>query len=112
MGCAIIRRMSCMFDFPTEVKKEGVDIVRDDDQATAEVGAFLLALQDNPLPAGRQILSPDDPTSFWVKLRCGVFVSWQIKASAANMMRLVSGHVSPEIVVKVLGFGRDKPAMK
>jgi hypothetical protein len=102
--------MSCLFDFPTEVKTEGVDIVRGDDQAVAEVGAFLLALQDNPLPAGRQKLSPDDPTSFWIKLPCGVFVSWQIKATAVNMMRLAAGRVSPEIVVKVLGFGRDKPA--
>jgi hypothetical protein len=104
--------MSCMFDFPTDVEKEGIDIVRYDDQATAEVGAFLLALQDNPLPAGRQMLSPNDPASFWIKLACGVFVSWQIKARPANMMKLASGRVSPEIVVKVLGFGRDKPAKK
>jgi hypothetical protein len=104
--------MSCTVDVPTEVQQEGLDIVRGDLKAKAEVGSFLFALQDNPLPAGRQQLDPNDATAFWIKLVCGIYVSWEIKASPENMMRLISGRVSPKILVRVLGFGRDKPASK
>lgn len=87
-------------------------MVRDDRQATAEVGAFLLALQDDPLPAARQRLSPDDATSFWCRLDCGVYVSWKIVASPDEMINLSFGQVSPSILIKVLGFGRGAPPGK
>jgi hypothetical protein len=104
--------MSCTVDVPTKIQQEGLDTVRGDPQAIAEVGAFLLALQDDPLPGGREKLSPDDPTAFWIKLPCGVYVSWEIEASLPAMIALFSGHISSEIVVHVLGFGRDKPSRK
>ena len=108
----MLLRMSCTVDVPTRIQQEGLDLVRGDDAAIAEVGGFLLALQDNPLPAGREKLRPDDSTSFWIKLRCGVYVSWQIEASAVDMIKLTTGHVSPKILIRVLGFGRDKPGKK
>ena len=83
-----------------------------DRQATAEVGAFLLALQEDPLPAGRQNLDPGDMTAFWIKLKCGIYISWEIVAAFNDLLKLISGHVSPAILVRVLGFGRDVPAKK
>ncbi|MDR3753319.1 MAG: hypothetical protein P4K78_05690 [Terracidiphilus sp.] len=101
--------MSCLFDIPPEIQQEGLDMVRGDRHAMAEVGAFLLALQDNPLPAARQPLSPDDAASFWCQLNCGVYISWKIEASPEDLLNLSFGHVSPAIVIKVLGFGRGAP---
>jgi hypothetical protein len=104
--------MSCTVDVPTKIQQETLDVVRGDRQAIAEVGAFLLALQDDPLPAGREKLSPKDSTAFWIKLPCGVYVAWEIEASLPAMIALFSGHVFSEVVIKVLGFGRDKPVRK
>jgi hypothetical protein len=101
--------MSCLYDFPPERQQQAVDIVRGDPQATAELGAFLEALQDNPLPAARQWLSPHDATSFWCRLNCGIYVSWKIEASPEDMIKLWTGHVSPAIVIKVLGIERGAP---
>jgi len=111
-GCAIIGRMPCTVDVPIDVQQEGLDAVRGDRQAIAEVGAFLLALQDDPLPAARQRLSPGDATAFWHQLKCGVYVSWQIEASADEMLELAFGHVTPAILIRVLGFGRGAPPGK
>jgi hypothetical protein len=107
--------MSCTVDVPTKIQQEGLDAVRGDAQAIAEVGAFLLALQDNPFPAGREQLSPGDHTAFWIKLPCGVYVSWEIEASLLDMIALIADPRSSdmsEVGVKVLGVGRDKPAKK
>jgi hypothetical protein len=104
--------MSCAVDILPRVQQEALDTVRGDWQATAEVGAFLLALQDDPLPAARQWLSPDDSTSFWCQLNCGVYVSWQIEASPDDMLNLAFGHVTPAILVHVRGFGRGAPPGK
>jgi hypothetical protein len=108
----MIRRMPCMVDVAIEVQQDGLDLVRGDRQATAEVGAFLLALQDDPLPAARQRLRPHDATSFGHQLNCGVYVSWEIVASPDDMIKLSLGHVSPAILVRVLGFGRGAPPGK
>lgn len=108
----MIGRMSCTVDVPIEVQREALAIVRGDRQATIEVGGFLQALQDNPLPNGRQMLTPGDPTAFYKKLECGVYVSWEIVASPTEMIRLFNGRVSPSVLVRVLGFGRDDPSRK
>jgi hypothetical protein len=104
--------MSCTIDVQPKQQQEGLDIVRGDRQATAEVGAFLVALQDDPLPSGRQKLGPDDATAFWCELDCGVYVSWEIEASPDDMIRLSFGHVSPAVLVRVRGFGRSAPPGK
>jgi hypothetical protein len=104
--------MPCTVDVPIEVQQEGLDVVRGDRKATGEVGAFLLALQDDPLLAARQRLRPDDATSFWCQLGCGVFVSWRIVASPDSMIKLSFGQVAPDILVRVLGFGRGAPPGK
>ena len=104
--------MPCTVDVPTEQQEEGLELVRGDSQAIAEVGGFLEALQEDPLPAGRQRLSPDDDLAFWCKLDCGVYILWEIEASPEEMMLLSYGHVSPAVLVRVLGFGRDAPPGK
>ena len=87
-------------------------MVRGDRQATAEVGAFLFALQEDPLPAARRKLSPNEATSFWCQLNCGVYVSWQIEASPDDMLNLAYVHATPAVLVHVLGFGRGAPPGK
>ena len=108
----MIRPMSCTLDIPVEVQEEAVDLVRGDSQATQEVGAFLIALQDGPLVAGRQRLDPEVANAFWIRLSCGIYISWEIDADLNDWMKLFAGSVSPHIVVRVLGFGRDGPAKK
>ncbi|MFZ1940648.1 MAG: hypothetical protein WBA18_21125 [Terracidiphilus sp.] len=104
--------MSCTYDIPIEVQDQGTELVRGDSAATQEVGAFLIALQDYPLPKGRQLVDPDVPNAFWIKLNCGIYISWAIVADPNDWMKLFAGRVSPNIVIKVLGFGRDVPAGK
>jgi hypothetical protein len=101
--------MSCTVDISVRVQEECLDLVRGDRKATQEVGAFLLALQDGPLPAGRKILDPEGANAFWIKLKCGIFISWEIQATQDDWIKLLAGRTSPAVVVRLLGFGRDAP---
>lgn len=64
--------MPCKLDVDPQVEQ---DILDCDRKARLEIGDFLLALQDNPLPDTRH--SMGGPV-FYAQLPCGFYVSWEI----------------------------------
>lgn len=92
--------MPCRLDVATEVKEDILDCSR---KVRLEIGDFLLALEENPLPEGRR--SVGGPV-FYVQLACGFYVSWEIIGDVLHYA--LTGDAS-DLVVRVLGVERVPP---
>jgi mRNA-degrading endonuclease RelE of RelBE toxin-antitoxin system len=93
--------MPCKVSIATEVKQ---DILDCNASARREIGDFLLKLQDNPYPRGRRKMSED---SFYFKLPCGIFVTWEVEATEEVLLRIIFGDTEG-VVLRVLGVGRAR----
>lgn len=100
----IIRRMPCKLEVDAALKQ---DILDCDDRARREIGEFLLALQENPLPADRLLLggAPDE-SAFYVELPCGFYISWEI---IGNLLHLALRGETDGLVVRILGVALVPP---
>jgi hypothetical protein len=92
--------MSCTLDVACEVQQ---DILDCDAAARRQIGGFLLALQDNPLPGNRREMGD---AAFYLQLPCGFYVSWEILGSVLDLALTGSGE---GIVVRILGVARVPP---
>lgn len=72
-----------------------------------EIGADLLSLQDNPLPADRQDL--DHPNGYYHQLRCGYFVSWELIGETEDILRLITLGACRNLTIRILGAGASSP---
>jgi hypothetical protein len=95
--------MSCKLHIATEVKQ---DMLACNDTARRQIRAFLLALQENPLPEGRRAMGE---AAFYVQLPSGFYLSWEI---IGNVLRLVLTGNCEGILVRVLGVSRVLPPEK
>jgi hypothetical protein len=95
--------MSCKLHVADAVKQ---DILDCDPEAIQQIGGFLLALQENPLPKNR---SEMDRGAFYCRLRCGYYVAWEV---SGDLMRLVSTGDTRGISIRILGVGRGLPGSK
>lgn len=92
--------MPCQVNVDTEVK---TDILDCDDEARQQIGDFLLALQEDPLPEQRR---PMAGASFYVKLPCGYFVGWEV---LGDLMAYATTGKTKGLTVRILGVGFDQP---
>ncbi len=92
--------MPCKVSVATEVRS---DILECDETAREQIGAFLLGLQQNPLPRGRRSLGEQ---AFFVQLPCGYFLAWEILGDVLKMA--LTGDTAG-ITVRILGIGRRRP---
>jgi hypothetical protein len=96
--------MSCQLDVATELKQ---DILACNAAARRQIGDFLMALQENPLPADRHKLGrAKDDFAFYVQLPCGFYVSWEI---IGDLMHLVLTGETRGLLVRILGVARVRP---
>jgi hypothetical protein len=92
--------MPCKISVATEVKS---DILDCDETAREQIRAFLLGLQQDPLPRGRRSLGK---SAFFEQLPCGYFVAWEVLGDVLKMA--LTGDMTG-ITVHVLGVGRRRP---
>ena len=96
--------MSCRVQVDRELQEEILDF---DESARRQVGDFLLALQNDPLPKERQALARGiDASVYFVQLPCGFYVSWEI---VGNLLRLALTGKAEELLVRILGVNRVSP---
>lgn len=96
--------MACMLDVDIGLKQ---DILDCNAEVRRQLGDFLLALQQNPLPGNRCPLgSATQDSAFYVPLPCGFFVSWEI---IGNLMHLALTGETDGLLVRILGVGRAHP---
>jgi mRNA-degrading endonuclease RelE of RelBE toxin-antitoxin system len=96
--------MSCRVQVDHELQEEILDF---DAYARRQIGDFLLALQDDPLPKERQALARRiNAPAYFVRLPCGFYVSWEI---VGNMLRLALTGKAEGLLVRVLGVNRVSP---
>src|ERR1035438_4378516 len=73
---ARIRRMPCRVQVDRQLQEGILDL---DATARRQIGDFLLALQEDPLPRERQALARKISTpAYFIQLPCGFHVSWEI----------------------------------
>jgi hypothetical protein len=96
--------MSCVLDVDRRLK---ADILSCDSEVRNQIGADLLALDDNPLPADRQDL--DGPNSYYHQLACGYFVSWELIGESADILHLIATGTCRNLTIRILGAGADSP---
>jgi hypothetical protein len=96
----MIPRMPCKVEVDMAVK---ADILDCDAATRREIGDFLLALQDNPLPEGRKEMGS---AAFHIQLPCGVHVSWEV---LGNILRLALTGQTKGILVRILGVSHVAP---
>ncbi|HWE86654.1 MAG TPA: hypothetical protein VG267_17050 [Terracidiphilus sp.] len=89
--------MPCKIDVDTAVKR---DILDCDPAARVEIGDFLLALQENPLPRERQPLGEN---AYYVLLSRGFYVSWEV---IGDVLHFVLTGDSGGLIVRILGVAR------
>jgi hypothetical protein len=78
-----------------------------DATARFQIGAFLVALQHDPLPAERQALArKTNVPAFFVQLPCGFHVTWEI---VGNLLPLALTGKATGLLVRILGIDRDRP---
>jgi len=92
--------MSCRLEVDTALKQ---DILDCNPAARRQIGEFLLALQENPLPKDRQLMGD---SAFYVQLPCGFYVSWEM---IGNQMHLALTGETKGLLVRILGVGRVPP---
>jgi hypothetical protein len=100
--------MPCELYIATEVKRGALEYDPDEKRA---IGAFLLALQQNPLPAGRQRLNRQKKrdAAFYTQLQCGIYISWEIAGDEEDVLHMVLTGETEGIMVRVLGIERVQP---
>jgi hypothetical protein len=96
--------MSCLLDVDRRLK---ADILHRASEVRNQIGADLLALQDNPLPRDRMDL--DRPNGYYHRLPCGYFVSWELIGSTADILHLITTGVCRNLTIRILGAGEDSP---
>ena len=96
-------RMPCRLKIDRGIKQDALSVASGNPEACSQIDEFLGSLRSNPLPWGRQELSPQ---SFYVKLPCGIIVGWEI---IGDMLKLVTRGPGPYILVRILGIVREIP---
>jgi len=89
--------MPCKLSVDTEVK---LDILSCSDDERQQIGDFLVLLQENPLPEGRQDMRD---SAFTYQLPCGYIVSWEV---LGDWMKFALSGNTKNITVRILGIGR------
>ena len=96
--------MSCKLDLDTDLKQDILDCNADERR---QIGDFLLALQENPLPMDRRKLRrAKDDSAFYVQLPCGFYVSWEI---IGNIFYFGAAGQTKGLLVRILGVARVPP---
>ena len=72
-----------------------------------QIGADLVALQDDPLPPDRVDL--DGPSSYYHRLPCGYYVSWELIGKTADIVDLIATRTCRNLTIRILGAGPDSP---
>lgn len=100
----MMRRMPCR----VQVDQEQQEVILDlDATARRQIGDFLLALQEDPLPEERLALSRKTSVpAFFVQLPCGFHVTWEI---VGDMLSLALTGKTNGLLVRILGVDRDRP---
>jgi hypothetical protein len=98
-----MRRMPCRVQVDHELQEGILDL---DATARRQIGEFLLALQEDPLPEERQALVRITPIAYFVQLPCGFYVSWEI---VGDMLSLALTGKTDGVLVRILGVARDRP---
>jgi hypothetical protein len=100
----MIRRMPCRVQVDHELQEGILDL---DATARRQIGDFLLALQEDPLPRERQPLARKTTTpAYFIQLPCGFHVSWEI---VGNLLPLALTGKAKGLLVRILGVDRDTP---
>jgi hypothetical protein len=95
--------MLCVLNVDRKLKR---DILRLSHRLRQEIGDDLLALQNDPLPADREDLSPG---AYFHKLPCEYFVSWELIGDQEDILDLFSGEPCHNLTIRILGVGPDSP---
>jgi hypothetical protein len=96
--------MPCTLDVDRRLK---ADILRCTSAVRNQIGADLLALQDNPLPPDRHDL--DRPNGYYHQLPCGYFVSWELVGDTEDILHLIASGACRNLTIRILGAGADSP---
>jgi hypothetical protein len=100
----MIRRIPSRVQVDHELQEEILDL---DAYARRQIGDFLLALQDDPLPQDRQALARKiSIPAYFVQLPCGFYVSWEI---VGDLLPLALTGKTKALLVRILGVNRDRP---
>jgi hypothetical protein len=87
-----------------ELQEEILDL---DAYSRRQIGDFLVALQDDPLPQDRQALARKiGVPAYFVQLPCGFYVSWEI---VGDLLPLALTGKTKALLVRILGVNRDRP---
>jgi hypothetical protein len=91
-----------------QVDHELQELILDlDATARRQIGEFLLALQEDPLPEKRQDLArKGNVPAYFVQLPSGFHVSWEI---VGDMLPLALTGKTRGLLVRILGVDRDQP---
>ncbi|MGA9060952.1 MAG: hypothetical protein WB341_04705 [Terracidiphilus sp.] len=92
-------RKVCKIDAAPEVEQEILDCSV---EVRQQIGDFLVRLQENPLPKGRQ---ENDKGAYSFQLPCGIFVGWEI---IGDPLHLVFRGPDETILVRILGVGWER----
>jgi hypothetical protein len=92
--------MPCRLHVTTAIKR---DILDCNPEALQQIGDFLIALQEDPLPKNRQEMGDSE---FYFLLPSGFYVSWEI---VGNLMRLALTGETEGLLVRILGVARVPP---
>ena len=96
--------MPCRVQVDRELKEGILDL---DATARRQIGDFLLALQEDPLPGDRQALARKITTpAYFIQLPCGFHVSWEI---VGNLLPFALTGKAKGLLVRILGVDRDPP---
>jgi hypothetical protein len=100
----MMRRMPCK----VHVDREQQEVILDLDAiARRQIGGFLVALQQDPLPEDRQDLARKTSVpAYFVQLPCGFHVTWEI---VGDMLSLALTGKTTGLLVRILGVDRDAP---
>lgn len=100
----MIRRMPCRVQVDHELEEEILDL---DPHARRQIGDFLVALQNDPLPQERQTLARKiSLPAYFIQLPCGFYVSWEI---VGDVLSLALTGKSKAVLVRILGVDRVRP---
>ena len=96
--------MSCALDVDRRLRADILDCAP---EVREQIGADLLALQDNPLPPDREDL--DHANGYYHRLPCGYYVSWELIGETADILHLIAIGICRNLTVRILGAGPGPP---
>jgi hypothetical protein len=97
--------MPCRVQVDRELQEGILDL---DGVARRQIGTFLLALQEDPLPEERQDLArKGNIPAYFVQLECGFHVTWEV---VGDMLPLALTGKVRGLLVRILGVDRDRPS--